>query len=165
MWKKTNIFNRLDVCSVCVCICLSIQTSKHPAYKVIRFILQWNESGLNMPVENLSKLPWASPWQDVLHPVYNNPVNKFSRYPFESPYISIQNIKLYHFLTFEYLGSSSTAFVASWMALPYSSSLVCAKARFAQYTALRPFNSIAWLYSSMAWENLLAEWRNKGDRS
>ena len=45
--------------------------------------------------------------------------------------------------TFEYLGSISIAFDASWIALPYSSNLVCANARFAQYTAFCPFSSIA----------------------
>lgn len=58
---------------------------------------------------------------------------------------------------FEYLGSISIAFDASSIALPYSSSLVWANARFAQYTAFWPFSSIAWVYKSIAWEYLWAE--------
>lgn len=42
------------------------------------------------------------------------------------------------------------------MALPYSSNLVCAKARLAQYTAFSPFNSMACVYRSIAWEYLWA---------
>lgn len=59
-------------------------------------------------------------------------------------------------LALEYLGSISIALVASSMALPYSSNLVCAKARLAQYTAFSPFNSMACVYRSIAWEYLWA---------
>lgn len=57
---------------------------------------------------------------------------------------------------FEYLGSTSIAFDASCIALPYSSSLLWAKARFAQYTAFWLFSSIASVYRSIACEYLWA---------
>lgn len=64
---------------------------------------------------------------------------------------------------FEYFGSISTAFEESCMALPYSSSLVWANARLAQYTAFSLFNSIACEYKSIAWPYLRAEKVNLKD--
>lgn len=55
------------------------------------------------------------------------------------------------------MGSSSTALDASCIALPYSSNLVWARARFARYTAFSLFSSIACVYKSIAWEYLWAD--------